>query len=239
MSDREIDNLFKSRLDDYSRVPSPRVWEKLEQKADRKKGLWKRYFGIAASLILLIAATVLFMNRQSNTGSLADHSAEIIENPVQDIKGEILTDNPTRNKEKEKIPLGEEKSNIPKPKHRDVLASVENDPDEEIQESTGQLINTVKEKGPRESENFNLATLEKVKGFGFTQFNWDEQDHETHDVQMVNKGISDAALGNSINMRKILSVARDFKTDNNAWAALREAKNNFLTLGNRKYEETE
>ena len=239
MSDREIDNLFKSRLDDYARTPSPRAWEKLEQKVNRQKGLWRRYIGIAASLILILSATVFFMNRQSNTSSLAVHTADKNEQPMQDIKGEILADDPPRIREMEKIPLRKEKDSISISKPRVVLASAENDLEEEIPEVKNQLINPGQEKRPMESGDFNQVSMEKVTGLGFTRFSWNEQDQEVHDVQMVEKGISYAAIENNINMRRILIVARDFKTDNNAWAALREAKNNFLTLGNRKYEETE
>ena len=54
MSNRELDNLFKNKLEDIKKTPSSKAWQKLQSDLpeDTKKGTWY-YLGIAASILLL------------------------------------------------------------------------------------------------------------------------------------------------------------------------------------------
>ncbi len=66
MQDKEFDQLFNSKLDDFEVEPSPMIWEnivaELEGKKERKRSIMP-YLSIAASVIVLAAASVLFFNR--------------------------------------------------------------------------------------------------------------------------------------------------------------------------------
>ncbi|PJJ83915.1 hypothetical protein CLV57_0910 [Mucilaginibacter auburnensis] len=66
MQDKEFDQLFNSKLNDFEIEPSPMVWknivEELDGKKEPKRSLMP-YLSIAASVIILAAASVLFFNR--------------------------------------------------------------------------------------------------------------------------------------------------------------------------------
>ena len=238
MSDRDIDNLFKSRLDDYSRIPSPRAWEQLEQKINRKKDHWKRYIAMVASLLLLIMATAIFVNRQSDSGSLASHSVDKKE-LIQEFKDEVLTQSPQQKSVPERILYGGEGSKRIKKEHLENQENVAIPRNEKIQNASHPSKGIIQEESTVSANNFKPESMKQIAGLGVTPFNMDEKDQGINELQMVEKGVFIAENDRGINMRKILNAARDLKTDNNAWATLREAKNNFLTLGNKNYEKTE
>jgi len=65
MQDKEFDDLFHSKLDGFEMEPSAQVWENIDAELNgkRKKSIFP-FLSIAASVILLIAAAVLFIPKR-------------------------------------------------------------------------------------------------------------------------------------------------------------------------------
>ncbi len=63
MQDKEFDDLFRSKLDGFEAGPSARVWAGIdaELSGKRRKKILAPYLSIAASIIVLVAAGILFI----------------------------------------------------------------------------------------------------------------------------------------------------------------------------------
>jgi lipopolysaccharide export LptBFGC system permease protein LptF len=63
MQDNEMDDLFRSKLDDFETQPSPRIWEHIEAELDntRKRKVWISILSIAASIIMLFSIVVILI----------------------------------------------------------------------------------------------------------------------------------------------------------------------------------
>ncbi len=63
MQDNEMDDLFRSKLNDFETQPSPRIWEHIEAELDntRKRKVWIPILSIAASIILLFSIGVILI----------------------------------------------------------------------------------------------------------------------------------------------------------------------------------
>ncbi len=86
MQDKEFDHLFNSKLGDFEVEPSPMVWNNIADELHGKKG--KRsiipYLSIAASVIILASAGILFFNQTEST----------FVKPVKQDKVAVKTDRP-------------------------------------------------------------------------------------------------------------------------------------------------
>src|ERR1700744_1830410 len=91
MQDKELDNLFRSKLDDFETEPSAKVWENID--AGLKNGNRKRILlpllSAAASIIVLVTAGVLLISHSVviathhiGKGSIAKSS--IVKAPIND-----------------------------------------------------------------------------------------------------------------------------------------------------------
>jgi len=70
MQDKEFDALFRSKLDDFEVTPSPMVWDTIDGELNtgsRKRALMP-LLSIAASIIVLICAGLLFIPKDVKTG---------------------------------------------------------------------------------------------------------------------------------------------------------------------------
>ncbi len=67
MQDNEFDELFRSKLDDFELKPLPHVWSNIdaELKTGRKKNVLAPFLSVAASIIVLVAAGVLFVPKKT------------------------------------------------------------------------------------------------------------------------------------------------------------------------------
>lgn len=65
MQDKEFDDLFHAKLDGFEMEPSAQVWENIDAELNgkRKKSIFP-FLSIAASVILLIAAAILFIPKK-------------------------------------------------------------------------------------------------------------------------------------------------------------------------------
>lgn len=70
MQDKNIDELFRSKLYDYEIIPSNGVWESLHRglKTARRKSILLPFVSAAACIILLITAGVLLVPQTTKTG---------------------------------------------------------------------------------------------------------------------------------------------------------------------------
>lgn len=70
MDQNELDKLFADKLRDYTKKPGPQVWEKLEERLEKKNSkvlpMWWKY-GAAASIALLIGAGIWIASNQTNS----------------------------------------------------------------------------------------------------------------------------------------------------------------------------
>ncbi len=66
MQDKDLDKLFQSALDDYEMEPSARVWKGITEELDanKSKRLWLPYLSVAAGVILLVTAGLLFIPKE-------------------------------------------------------------------------------------------------------------------------------------------------------------------------------
>ncbi|GGH18473.1 hypothetical protein [Mucilaginibacter phyllosphaerae] len=66
MQDKEIDQLFRSKLDDLEVEPSGRVWNGIASGMDKRKKSLKTYLSMAASLLLLLGAGLYLVSQTNN-----------------------------------------------------------------------------------------------------------------------------------------------------------------------------
>jgi hypothetical protein len=71
MQDNEFDELFRSRLDNFETEPSANVWEKVDNELNshKRKQTLTPVLGIAASIIALVTAGILFIPQKTNLKS--------------------------------------------------------------------------------------------------------------------------------------------------------------------------
>jgi len=91
MQDKEFDDLFRSKLDGFEAEPSSRVWAGIDAEisGNRRKKILAPYLSIAASIIVLVAAGILFIpQKEKVTGKhpvqnkIAKASAPLITSPM-------------------------------------------------------------------------------------------------------------------------------------------------------------
>jgi hypothetical protein len=76
MQDKEIDELFSGQLANFEMQPSPSVWNKVAAGLDNKHS--KKRVGLmlaaAASVLALLTAGILFLNKKTDTGKAEQHN---------------------------------------------------------------------------------------------------------------------------------------------------------------------
>ena len=67
MQDKEFEELFRAKLDGFETRPSGMVWENITRQLDKKPRYHKLvpYLSIAASVIVLAAASILFIPKKT------------------------------------------------------------------------------------------------------------------------------------------------------------------------------
>jgi cytoskeletal protein RodZ len=85
MQDKEFDDLFRSKLDNFEMEPSAKVWQNIDTGLDgkKKKGSLFTLLGIAASIIILISAGILFMPKKATNNSNQHKSDKLAHSQVK------------------------------------------------------------------------------------------------------------------------------------------------------------
>ncbi len=75
MQDKDVDSLFRSKLDNFEVEPSAHVWGGIKSQMDKKKRPLGMYLSIAAGLLILLSAGLYFV---SNTNEIAKKPVQIV-----------------------------------------------------------------------------------------------------------------------------------------------------------------
>lgn len=85
MQDKEFDKLFHSKFEDFKIEPSPMVWDNITDELDGKKA--KRsimpWLSIAASVIILVTAGVLFLQQKNKVTKQQVNNNQVAANHIQ------------------------------------------------------------------------------------------------------------------------------------------------------------
>lgn len=85
MSNKELDNLFKNKLEDFEKSPASSLWDRIDEKIEqpKKRSPWV-YFSIAASLLLLMSLSYMFLKNDSmideSQKAIASNNTETTDN---------------------------------------------------------------------------------------------------------------------------------------------------------------
>lgn len=85
MQDKDLDKLFQSALNDYEIEPSAKVWEGIteELKAGKRKRSLAPFLSIAAGVILLVTAGILFIPKEVKVIKTKTDGIVAIKQPVK------------------------------------------------------------------------------------------------------------------------------------------------------------
>jgi hypothetical protein len=90
MQDKEFDQIFNSKFEDFEVEPSAMVWDNIAGEMDGKKG--KRtiipYLSIAATVLVLLTAGILFMQKGNTPVQKAD-KIKLTANHIEPIRQEV------------------------------------------------------------------------------------------------------------------------------------------------------
>jgi hypothetical protein len=85
MQDKEFDDLFRSKLDDFEMEPSEQVWQNIGTELDGKKKVRSilPWLSIAASVIILVAAGILFIPKKAKEDPKDKHKNNLVHTIVK------------------------------------------------------------------------------------------------------------------------------------------------------------
>ena len=59
MKEKELDNLFRNKLEGHKAAPSEDAWNRIEDELRPEKVTWRFYAGIAASLLVIFVISLI------------------------------------------------------------------------------------------------------------------------------------------------------------------------------------
>lgn len=145
MEANKIDELFKNGLQDLPSAPSPAAWGKLETMIQKKKkGVIFWYYGLAASIVLLLCS--IYLIRLYGQNMLMRDEVSVKEDVGVQHKDQV----PTEVKEEMVIEdYGMKESNLSPVK----VQSVEDNPQKEVKQEMPLMAHQPKEIEPKKEEN--------------------------------------------------------------------------------------
>ena len=242
MSDKDLDSLFNKKLEGFESTPGQEAWEKIVTNIHPKGINWKFYLTIAASLLLVGVVTIMMFSSSENTDSATktevialDEKAEQpkkIEVPVED---KVIASSQT-----------EEPDNVANEGQKDKAAVVQTAKQEaqtkkEIVSQKNVIAQVIEEDKKDESvRKLLIANMEPVTRLSGTTASVEETPIVfTGEKVVLTEPDENGESPRGINLKKVMNMARDFKTDNQSWSTLREAKNELLSLGRKKNESSD
>ncbi|MCC8424207.1 hypothetical protein [Mucilaginibacter sp. UR6-11] len=85
MQDKEFDQIFNSKFENFEVEPSPMLWDNIADELDGKKN--KRslisYLSLAASVVVILTAGMLFLNQKDKPAVQPNHETKLAVNRVK------------------------------------------------------------------------------------------------------------------------------------------------------------
>ncbi len=252
MSDQDLDKLFRSKLEDIKKDPSPKAWEQISEALPQKrKGAL--FFRIAAAILLLMTAgsVIWYIGQGSVEPTIAENSisttppeasglkndSSMVEektyvepqnNTASDEVPEVKEQKNTKQEESNTAPLLANKPHIPQRMEHE---APESQPDPVETETF--IAQTVPEKTPMDEEPEETTFSGQTISFNIDEF-------ASAETKMIAAETTTESLPDADDqgLKKFWNVLRKVKEPEAGIGELREIKNNILAFGKEK-DETE
>lgn len=235
MSDKDLDKLFKDKLDKMEVVPPASSWGRIEGKMRPRSFDRKFYWGIAASVAVIFTLGLMIgknLDGEPQQQNLAQNETQInSQQEDQTIQESTEYQATTSNEHQENN--SEKNIQSEKPPVRQQLVA-HNSPDgRNVNEDHAKVDVKVDEEMNTEEENYSILTeTRKIDLVAYGSLN-ETEELELNTVKTEN--VKNIEEPKGLNVNKLLQLAKGLKTDNNSWAILRDAKNELFSL-NKKEE---
>ena len=246
MKNREIDDLFRKKLETFRAEPSAEAWKKVDAGIRPKRESWRFYLGIAASLLVLFVISMILIYPRNEAEQTLASNQNIVESSDETINNDTVNEQfDVYDSIEEEVPgipedvVDESQDEVPT--NRDTapdnsLVRLLAAADEKTEETRVQ-----EEKATENSDQpvFDL-NLGKVEGISSVDKITDENaialNAQTYKLEVPTE---EEETDRGLNLKKVVDIARDLKNNTNGWGALREAKNEFLSLGRKRNEDSQ
>ncbi|MDH5380167.1 MAG: hypothetical protein OEW75_04900 [Cyclobacteriaceae bacterium] len=259
MSEKDIDQLFRNKLENARYNPSEAAWGKISSQLNPELSNRKFYWGIAAGILVIFVTGILLgvnIGKKENIQDLIVNHVEKTESPlVNKIESSELkiTPNEQVDKELNQDPSNKSIQNNTKSTKSTIYSSKRNtylkellseEPNSNTENNNGSINDeTVTSKGNSEnveiaesvSHEEELPKLNEIETIQITAIP-DLTPGKVEIEEPLVKGTEEEDVSNERGktLKKMLSIARELTTDNDGWGALREAKNDLLVIGKKK-----
>ena len=257
MSNKELDNLFKNKLEEFEKNPPQNLWSQIDDQLEpRKKKPIVWFLSVAASIILLFTiGWSVFLNEDKT----------IVQNDnVLALNEPIKQANSSTNKTKDstnEIDIASDNNVEQKIENAVVQKSSEEKNTKITKEKVTSLLEKTTSTTKVESDDEHQIELKKVDKAVFKSDNLENiAENKKVDATATTKTASNDTKGKSIvfdisefsnnntlaqnteeekkesKLKKLFNIAKDLKEGESGLKNLREAKNDLFALGNKKDE---
>ncbi|QSE96024.1 hypothetical protein [Fulvivirga lutea] len=254
MSNKDLDSLFKNKLEDYEKQPSKHLWSAIDAQLpekNKKPSYW--LLGIAASLLLLfgvgigfyISHTEIEQNEHQLTNKTeSTNKTEIIEQPKKEVPlitsdNDVLALNESDEKTAEKTIQTKQKKVVTNSSKKTVRVEKNDEKpitEEKVDEIKPLPLEVTSEKNIEQLDVSNATTVankasEKQDVSNTIVFDIKEFTKEnTAVLASANEEKKESKL------KQLFNIAKDIKEGESGLSDLREAKNDLFALNSRKNE---
>ncbi|MCA6073683.1 hypothetical protein [Fulvivirga sedimenti] len=252
MSDQDLDKLFRSKLEDIKKDPSPRAWDQIsEALPQRKRGGF--FFRIAATILLLMAAgsVMWYLGQDSPEPTLAVNTP--VSRPVEipaisedsaNTTSEQTEETVQREISKADVPSGQKtQASSNKPADTAPLLIEETDSPEKITKKEIVPDQTVEVSEPLiastetpELNNAGTASSETTVTGQTLSFNIDDFESAEKTTAVMASAEPAAQDPDEEGLKKFWNVLKKVKEPEAGLGELRDLKNNLLAFGKEKNE---
>ena len=261
MSEKDLDNLFKNKLEEFGKAPSRDLWADIDKQLPQNKkkgGYW--FMSIAASIIILIAIGLGFYlndNTEVKIETIAKNEESTVKDLTQpvDEENDLIEELPVEKevKKSDTNTIEKEESQPTKPSvkplttksipstihHEELVAEKTEEKKEEIpQEQMNEVIQLDQTENIAANEKID-ATNEKEKASTNKQagntLTFDINDLGKKEVVASNN--TEEEVKKQSKLKQLYNIAKDIKEGESGLSDLREAKNELFAMNFRKHED--
>ena len=260
MSEKDLDNLFKNKLEEFGKAPSRDLWADIDKQLPQNKkkgGYW--LMSIAASIIILIAIGLGFYlndGAEIKNETIAKNEKPVVkesavsekeqENKTEEYPSEkVVEETHSTTKEKEETqqtkPIIKPKtpSSIPEVEQHDELVA-----DNKLEKSDENTLDEHTEVFELDQTE-NIATIEKSDATTEKEkASTNKQAGNTLTFDINDLGKKEALASNDTEevkkqskLKQLYNIAKDIKEGESGLSDLREAKNELFAMNFRKHED--